>query len=354
VHRRVAGSHQDLIKTFVHLVAFSFRALNLYEVTSLLQHLTGIEDFEIEEILQPLSSFIRVGDPGADAEARAALKAQGGYGTTVDQLKKKSESVNTDSLGQVYNDASLNVKFKERSMRSFFRNATSSDTEKEGSLKQQGSCSLRWTPSEAHRRLFLMTAKLAVPTGTAPEYGARQLGFGFKKYSTHYALQHFRRIKPDEHSAEEKAEVLDAAWKLFTNQDNFAAAVEWNQTKYGEIWPQEEFGVITQWAEAAKSGGLSLSDSTREWAGDLVQNPERVFLPLAKAHLARLYDSGALEQTLTRLTPLRHAIEVVCICTCSKDASGNWKPYLFLLFLIILLILAPTFPISFPQTVPTF
>ena len=326
VHRRIAGTHQDLIKTFMHLVAFSFRALNLYEVTSLLQYLMDTEDFEIEEVLQPLSSFIRVGDPGADAEARAKLKAQGGYGTTVQELKKKGEDVGANSRGQVYSDASLNVKFKERSMRSFFQNSASSSSDKEG--EQFGSCSMRWKPSEAHRRMFLLTAKLAVPT--TPETNQRKLGFGFKKYSTHYCLQHFRYIVPHEHSAEEKAEVLEAAWKIFTNQEKYAAAVEWNQTKYTEIFPEEAYESVSQWAEAAKSEDIALSDSIRKWAEDLGQNPQGVFLPLAKAHLVRLYDSEGLEVALNRLTPFRHAIEAVRVhCLQKRVFRASHSPYCY-------------------------
>lgn len=292
-HRRIALTHQQLIKTVLHLVAFSFRPLVLHEVNSLLDYLTDTKDFDIEDVLQPLSSFIRAGDPGADAEARAKVNSRGGWQTTVEDLEKTGAS----SPDKVYSDASLPIKFRERSMRSFFR--TSPTTE----------CTLHWSPSEAHRQLFLMMAKLATPVNNG---NAEELGVRVKKYCTHYSLQHWREINPGEHTLTEQAEVLEAFWGMMTNQTNFVAMIEWNGSLYSTILPDEAIQRVSEWAKLVGSvKELEINQAAAEWWTELGERPRDVFLPLARAHVERLYKAIGLTQALVSFRGLKNAVEAV-------------------------------------------
>lgn len=302
VNRLIEPSHQDLLRLMLHLTAFSFRALQLHEVISLLKFVTGREDFEIDEVLQPLSTFIRVGDPGADAEARAKLAAgEGAWQTAVQDLEKSGK----DDASRVYSDAALQVKFRERSMRNFFQGSL------RGPNEHNGAESLRWTPSEAHRRLFLITAKLATPSKLDDKL---KLGASFKKYSTHYCLQHFTKIVPAEHTSAEKVEVLNAAWGIFTNQHNFASMVEWNKSKYSDIFRDQYYQIIPTWADVAKAESADINEDVAKWWEELGQNPRSLFLLLGKVHLERLYRADDFQMALTRLRALKNAIEVVSLC----------------------------------------
>lgn len=304
VHRVIDLSYQDLLRTVLHLVAFSFRPLLLHEVNSLLDSITGRENFEIQEVLQPLSGFIRVGDPGADAEARARVNAgQGVWMTAVQDLEKSGK----DDTSRVYSDASLPVKFRERSMRNFFRSALCSPGEHSDEKNNRGG-NLRWTPSEAHRRLFLITAKLATPN--KPE-DKLKLGGRFHKYATHYCLQHFTKIVPAEHTPAEKGEVLTSAWEIFTNQHNFASMIEWNNSKYTDIFEDKYYEQMPVWADATKAEGVQIGEDVTRWWEELRQNPRKLFLSLGKAHLVRLYKAEDQPSALTRLRGLKNAIEAV-------------------------------------------
>lgn len=306
----IGVSHQDVTQTALQLIAFSFRPLQLHEVNSLFQFITGRADFEIDELLQPLSGFIRVGDLGADAEARAKISAgQSAWETAVQDLEKSGK----DDAAKVYSDASLLVKFKERSMRTFFQGNLRPSGEHEPEEKDPVQTqNLRWTPSETHRRLFLITAQLATPTKLEDKV---KLGERFKKYSTHYTLQHFAKIKTAEHTAAEKAEVLTAVWKIFTNQHNFASMVEWNKSKYRDIFGDSSWSVIPLWAEAAKESEVNISEDAAKWWEALQESPRSLFQPLAKAHLERLYTAPDLQTALTRLRRLGNALELVSSVT---------------------------------------
>jgi hypothetical protein len=219
------------------------------------------------------------------------------------------EKSGKDDAAKVYSDASLLVKFKERSMRTFFQGnlRPSGENEPEGKEPIQTQ-NLRWTPSETHRRLFLITAQLATPTKLEDKV---KLGEGFKKYSTHYTLQHFAKIKTEEHTSAEKAKVLTAVWNILTNQHNFASMIEWNKSKYRDIFGDNSWSMIPLWAEAAKESGVNISEDVAKWWEALQENPRSLFQPLAKAHLERLYTAPDLQTALTRLRRLGNALELV-------------------------------------------
>jgi hypothetical protein len=197
--RRTGPGRQHMVTKLLHWTAFSYRPLVLDEVTSLLRYWANDSNFDIDEIPEPFSRFIRVGDPGSDAEARARVNNSQGYWTTsVDSLKKNQDSMNPEA---VYNDGSLPVKFLERSVRAFFREDVTTS-------------SRRWSSSEAHRQMFLDCAKLARPA-PADEIAVDER---LRGYATMYVFHHWCMINHEQHSTEEKAEVMEAFAKVFSKR----------------------------------------------------------------------------------------------------------------------------------------
>lgn len=302
-HRRTASDHQELVKFLLHLVAYSFRPLILDEVTSLLRHLMDSPEFDVDEIPEAFTYFLRVGDPGSDAEARAKLQSQGGWRTAIQDLEK-GISENSDLI---YNDGRLPVKFQERSMRSFFLDAAKGQ--------------LHWSSSEAHRQIFLASAKLARPS---PGTDGIKLRAMFQKYATHYMLQHWRNISPEEHSSEDRGSVMEALWALITDQHDYAGMIEWNGSRYQDIFGNEGFDKIAKWATLLDSNdGVQLGEGAAEWWQAIADDHRQALIPLTETHLKKLHQAQDQHQALTSLNSLISGLRTVSRHSFPKLASEN-------------------------------
>lgn len=296
-HRRTASLHQDLVTTLLHWLAYCYRPLVLDEVVSLLKYLSGDQHFDIEEIPEPFTKFLRIGDPGTDAEARAKIQALGNNTTSVDALAKGEDKSNPDI---VYNDGGLPVKFQERSMRSFFQEAPNSS---------QG---LRLNHSNAHRQIFLVAAKLARPAGPT---GDTSINAGLREYTTQYLIYHWYEINPAEHSMAENAEVMEAFGIALSNQNNYTTILEEIGPDYDDDFTDETFERVAEWARLLHSEDTTirtqLSDSVLKWWDGLDDKPQQCLMELAKGHARRLYSTMNIDEALTSYQAVRKVLQVV-------------------------------------------
>ncbi|KAH7136344.1 hypothetical protein EDB81DRAFT_693393 [Dactylonectria macrodidyma] len=291
-HRRTGTSHQQLVIKLLHWLAFSFRPFTLNEVQSLLKLWAQDEKFDIEEIPEPFAKFIRVGDPGVDAEAVAKVSSKEAYNVAVSELDKDHDSMDPRV---VYNDGVLPVKFMERSMRGFFREDP----------KQNGS--LRWRASEAQRQMFLDTAKLARPRPV----GTMLVDTGVKIYTVHNVFRHWALIEPEQHSLEEQAEVMEAFGIILSNKQDFAIMAEWQKVDYKKNFTDKTFERISQWAKLLDTDAKQhLSEPTVEWWTGLAENPRKCFLQLALGHGQRIYAAADLKAATFSFKAVRQALEL--------------------------------------------
>lgn len=295
-HRRTGTSHQQLVTKLLHWTAFSFRPLLLNEVSCLLRFWIGDENFDLEEVPEAFAKFVRVGDPGVDAEARAMQALKSEY-TDIHGVGKSQDSMNPSFI---YNDGLLPVKFLERSMRSFFRE----DSKPDGSL--------RWSASEAHRQMFLDAAKLARPTPRGTMY----IETGLKIYTTQYVLDHWRLVKLEEHSPEEQAEVMEAFGTVLSNKQDYAIMVEWAMSSYQKgdykkTFTDETFEKISQWAKLLNTDTRQhLSVPIVEWWTGLAENPRKCLLQLARGHGKKLYSAVDLKAANFSFKAVRQTLEL--------------------------------------------
>lgn len=294
-YRRTTSEHQHHVLLLLHFVAYSFRPLPLDEVNSFLQHMTSDPDFSIEEIPEVFTFFLRVGDPGSDAEARAKIRSRGGWKTTIDGLEKKTTDSDPDA---VYNDGRLHVKFHERSMRNFFASDEGTQTARD---------SLRWNRSDAHRQIFQALEQLARPV---PGADLKKLAMLIQKYSTHYVLKHWRAIEPNQLSGETRGPAMEALWSLMNNQAGFAEMIEWNLSSYNDIFPTEAFDKLKEWVSLL-SGELTLSEDARQWWETLKADHKACLMPLAKCHLQRVFVSLDGTDALKAFRPVHQAFLAV-------------------------------------------
>lgn len=336
--RRTPSKHHELVSKLLHWTAWSFRPLLLDEVVSLVKFYSDGKDFDLEEIPEPFAKFIRVGDPGADAEARAKAQSQNGYGTAVQNLEKSQDAFNPDN---VYNDGVLPVKFKERSMRGFFQmgpgpeesseespektTETSDEKAAEASPEKaaeaspekaaspetspEASNNIRWKPSEAHRQIFLAVAKIARP----PENDPMVLNDGLRTYAAQFLIAHWQDIDPHQHTPEENAEVMEALWAAFSNQNGFVVMLERTGPKYEEKFHDIFFWRVPQWAWVAETYREHLSEGVANWWAQFGDTPRKCMLELAKSHIRELCKCVYIDRPVTLYQHARKALEVVSL-----------------------------------------
>ncbi|RBR06164.1 uncharacterized protein FIESC28_11179 [Fusarium coffeatum] len=271
-YKHLIPDHKSLVNRLLHWVAHK-QSLTLDEVNSLLRLWTNDNKFDIDEIPDSILNLIRIGDPGADAEQRAKVKAQGFWGTAVEELDKKN--ADPDAM---YNDGDLPVKFHERSMRAFFCDTTGKEE------------SRRWKPSETKRQLFSDLASILRRKDEDITITPSLKAYIFEKM-----LHFWRDIDPQSHTAEEQAEVMETFASIMLNKNGFAELYckqELGEVNaYTEMFNDESFEKVSTWASLVETEGVKsfLSDDVAQWWAVLKANPRDCLLELLKEHVRVLY-----------------------------------------------------------------
>jgi hypothetical protein len=288
--RRMPANHQQIAASLLHWVAFTFESPSLNEVQSLVKFLSQDDKFDIEEIPEFFSKFLRIGDAGYDAELRA--KFQKMEATGVQDLKQGDDG-NNDAI---YDDGPLPVKFQERSMRHYFTNSS------------HGSSPLRWGPSEAHRRILLTSAKLIQRSQT-------DIDEGLQKYCAKFYLTHWIAIEIDQHTRQEQIEVLEAFAESLSDKTGLSEMLG----KAGLIYKGGRTTVadnkVQEWSKLIGRPAIkeSLSDFAMEWWRSVGETPSNFRLGLVKGFLRELYGAKTSEdanKAWGRLCGLMHVVKL--------------------------------------------
>ncbi|KAM6506585.1 hypothetical protein FSOLCH5_013559 [Fusarium solani] len=279
--RRMPVNHQQIAASLLHWIAFAKRGLTLTEVQSLVKCLSQDDEFDLEEIPEFFSKFLRIGDPGYDAELRAKHQASR---ATVQDLKKDDDDDDDD----IYEDGPLPVKFQERSMRHYFTNSS------------HGSSPFRWGPSEAHRRILLTSTKLAQPSRT-------DVSEGLQKYCALHLLDHWIDIQIDQHTPEEQIEVLEAFAEALSNKTGLSEMLGRAGIVYGKGSTMKTDSRIRDWAKLLEKPDIkaALSEFAVEWWQRVGQDPPTSRLGLAKGYLRELYQAQSSHDAMQAWERLR-------------------------------------------------
>jgi hypothetical protein len=279
--------------------------LHLNEVESLLEFLTGIKDFDTNEIPEPFTHFLRAGDLGSDAEERAENLTSGGWRTAVDELDKPDEATRA---AKIYDDGALIVNFRERAMRTFFQ------------TPPENASGLRWTPSESHRQLFLICARIA-RFSDSPD--AQAFGKKVQGYAITQLFQHWRNIEPDAHSIAERVDVMEEVYAVLSNKYRYASLhlpFEGQKlTKYQTQFSDETFENVSRWAKFAASEGelrSQLSEEATAWWEILVDKPRDCLLLMAKAHHQNVCQAQDIDEVYLSFGELGDLVTAVSIRFC--------------------------------------
>lgn len=278
--RRMPAARQQIALKLLHWLAFSRRVLTLDEVTSLLVYLSKDDNFSLEEIPEVAAKFLQVGDPALDAESRSARG--NGYVTSLEDVEKADSASNNPD--DVYNDGSLPVKFKERSMRAFFRDAASLNSD------------WRFTPSEANRQILLDSVNLVKAEPLGPGHTIKE---SLRLYSAYWLLSHFVDTKMDEHTSQEKAEVMEG-FAMALSHNDYAETL----SRTGMTYNRNVKGVVNdtaaRWAENLKVPEISsiLTPSAASWWADVASDSRNCRLGMAKGYARLIYTAADGESAL--------------------------------------------------------
>ncbi|KXH68812.1 hypothetical protein CSAL01_00080 [Colletotrichum salicis] len=295
-YRRTELEHKPVVSKLLHWMAFAFRPLTLNEVVSLVRLWLNDADFELESVPEPFESFLQVGDPGSDAEERVKIQAQGGWGTAVSELEKTQTVVDREVI---YNDGALPVKFKERSMRSFFiEEADAADIHAN-----------RIRPSEIHRQMFLDCTKLAYTTSHYPFPIASALS----RYIVVHMIPHWSRIDFERHTVAEQIEAMEALASTLSNKTSFSRMMEWTGSSYSGTFTDEFFERISRWGQLLSVNKEGMDKDAVEWWRTVSENSRACLLSLIKAHLRQTYISLNVDTALASYRRARDAIKTVSL-----------------------------------------
>ncbi|KAL6901086.1 hypothetical protein GGI43DRAFT_367968 [Trichoderma evansii] len=272
--RRMPAARQQIALKLLHWLAFSRRVLTLDEVTSLLVYLSKDDSFSLEEIPEVAAKFLQIGDPALDAESRDSPR--GAYISSIEEVEKADSASNNPD--DTYNDGTLPVKFKERSMRAFFRDASTLNSD------------WRFTVSEANRQILLDCVNLVKPEPLGPGHSIKDT---LRLYSAYWLLSHFVDIKLEEHTPQEKAEVMEGFAMALSHTD-FAETL----SRTGMVYNRNVKGAVNDkaalWAENLKIPEISslLTPSTASWWADVAIDSRRCRMGMVKGYVRLIYTAA--------------------------------------------------------------
>jgi hypothetical protein len=292
--RRMPPAHQAVAASLLHWIAFSKMPISMNGISSLIKELSSDATFDIEEIPEFFSKFLRIGDPGFDAQLRAEIEMS--ERTAVYDLKQEPESED-----EAYSDGPLPVKFLERSMRHYFTDSSPNTS------------AFRWGPSEANRQIFLTCARLAQPVRTDVD---KEL----QHYCALFLINHWLDIDMEQHDVRQQVEVLETLAEAMSNKTNLSEMLRRANMSYGKgksttitndrikIW----FQLLSK--EEVRS---QLSEFAVTWWDGVGLDPSTCRRGLAEGYLRDLYKSLNGEDAISAWTLLQGVLHAV-----SKE--GSW------------------------------
>ncbi|CZS83302.1 unnamed protein product [Fusarium graminearum] len=271
-YRRTDASYHITVTKLLYWVVYSYRPLTLDEVTLLAKLWTENESFDLDDIPEPFSKFLRIGDPGADAEARANLQAQETWGTAIVELEEHKD---THQPNAIFDDGGLLVKLRERSLRSFFR---------EIGQNESPYC---WTSSQSCFQIFLDCVSIARSSKLEGVKAVKKL----KSFAVDHLVRYWEGIKVEELSIEEQAKAMEAMAAVMTDKDEFPKQIEAMESYYTTKFSNQIYSQLSQWAALLGLIEQKLSKQACEWWKDIAASPQKSLWHISKAHAERLFNA---------------------------------------------------------------
>lgn len=273
--RRTPADVRPVVRFLLAWMSFGFDPLTLDDANYLVQLSTESRTLLVEEDLQEfLSRFLRI---GANLREEEHIRPE-----SLQPTEAQSDDIFSAAP---YNDGLLEVVFRERAMREYFRRATESEQ------------SLRLYEFQAHKEIFFSCCQIIAnpPSG--------QMGRGLVNYAVKYSLRHWMCIEgPDQQglsvlSPADKVWVCGRLWDLISDRSHLAAALEsskvlleisqmfaFDKSLDSQPFYEMFLDVWDRWSKLLKESSLLGqldAKASQYWS----QDKEKALLPLLKAHI---------------------------------------------------------------------
>ena len=289
LQHRIKSSQHSSLKILLAWLAFSREPLTLNDSLGLLKLLPG-ETLDLEEELQgqQLSRLLKIA----------------GFEERSDDYDENSTGLEATDPDSTYDDGDLPLKFQERSMRGFFRGA------------QRGEAGLRTYLADAHRLIFttcsdIICGKLEGAHESLQKYAATSWAF----HLSWAGIAH--QAVPEE----EKIAGLEALGQIMSREENGAAKVIESS---GYDYKEAEKDFKADWflanfqffAKEVDKMPERFTPETAAWAKETAADKAHALIPLARAHVARMFEareiSPALRSYRFALTALKRVRKEPC------------------------------------------
>ncbi|KAM0715393.1 hypothetical protein Q7P37_008891 [Cladosporium fusiforme] len=267
--------HYNTLKTMFAALAFSKRDLTLDEAKDLVHLVDPDGAFDIEdEIVGRSARILELAREWDESEA-------------ADEEDCNSNAEDDDLTGTEDLDQSgrTPLSFQERSMREYFRSIN------------VGEDGLRTSPSRAHLAIFQLLVQLLCDT---PADANGERGIKLQDYASHYWLHHFCEISIDTITDEEFNRALAGFHRIVSNVGGVTLAFEtWNASDYVALGKELRFhDKLQSWFR--KAGEVSSLDAVvKDWASSHVEEPNKAFLSLGRAHVEDLFKTSTEKAALS-------------------------------------------------------
>lgn len=293
LEQKTASSQREALKALLAWLSFSFRPLTLADSLELLKTVyNSALDLESELQGNQLARVLKIA--GRDEREESDTDTGGA-------------SINTDEDPDAkYDDSDLPLKFLGRSMRDFFKQAHDAT---EG---------LRTPAAVAHQKIFLVCCDIICGTIEVQDESLRN-------YAARTWAFHMGWTKLTLQSNGDSVACLEGLGKIMTNAHDAVSFFQPHGVDYEEIhsdfvddFPVKDFQTdllmqnMAWWADLiSKSPSDLLSQNTKDWAKDTLEDTSNAFVPLAKAHINAWLQAGDVETALTSYKFSRACIALV-------------------------------------------
>jgi hypothetical protein len=269
---------QELLRDLLAWLAYMKSKLTVAEANLLVEILKKDNAISIEEELDGrLARLLRISGDRAEVEQDESSGDDDRpelIGEEDEETEKRTE------------DANNFLSFQERSLKAYFRNAI-----------QEHPDSLRCTATEAQAIIFRTCATIL----TMPKKDQTPAGERLEDYASEWWLSHLLAIKPDEEGSindDVTKLVIESIYSVLTNKNNALKPLEYQITDSKTIFcgidysQDQVLAALSAWAKRAMPLSSSqLPYGILDWFRPLAQQPLRVFIGLARAHITNWFSS---------------------------------------------------------------
>jgi len=259
---------RELLRSLLAWLAYAKSKLTISEANRLIDVIKKENSISIEEELDGrLSRLLRISTSREENE-------KGGNSSDNDGVELDSDT--TEKVEESAEDAGNLLSFQERSLRAYFRQAIDDP---------QG---LRCTPNQAQVIIFKMIAAIL----TLPKLNQTNSELNLAKYAANWGFYHLLEIKVDEVDNELATAVLESLYSILSNKNDALRDLEELANGDSTIFTLNGtdkarlLQALLAWAKRAVRLPMnSLPYGVLDWFRPLSQEPSRVFITLARAHI---------------------------------------------------------------------